>query len=62
MNEIHYDISAQVSKIEWGIIQEWRRLQSSGIGEVNLKILDGEFVDARFIKNISHEKLKEDQR
>ena len=40
-----YDISANVSKFEWYLIQEMRKLQEHGYGELNMTFVDSKCVN-----------------
>jgi len=47
MSEINYNMNVNVSKFEWRVIEELRKLQAHGYGDFALKYADHICVDFR---------------
>lgn len=47
MSEVNYDINVNVSRFEWRVIEELRKLQAHGYGDLTLKYADYICVDFR---------------
>jgi hypothetical protein len=58
MSEIQYSIDAKLSNYEWFMIREIRGLQAYGYGDVQMKCVDGTFVDFRVAQTQSREVLE----
>ena len=58
MPEVSYSIDAKISNFEWFLLRELRKLQSLGYGDIQMKCVDGTFVDFRCAQTHSREELE----
>jgi hypothetical protein len=59
---MNYDISANISKFEWHLLQEVRKLRERGYGEIYLEYYKGECVKLKPSPTTAPELLKELQK
>lgn len=45
-----YDVDARMSRFEWEVVQELRKLQNHGYGDLTLKCVGGIYVDMRVMQ------------
>jgi hypothetical protein len=62
MPEVFYSIDAKVSGFEWFLLRELRKLQALGYGDIQMKCVDGTFVDFRVAQTQSREMLEDLQK
>jgi hypothetical protein len=59
MPEVQYALDAKISNYEWFAIQEMRKLQQYGYGDIQMKCVNGIFTDFRVTKTNSRELLEQ---
>lgn len=58
MSDTIYNISTNISEFERYLIQEFRKLQTQGYGDMSLKVVDGLCVDLRIAPTHSRKELE----
>jgi hypothetical protein len=59
MPEVQYALDAKISEYEWFAIQEMRKLQQYGYGDISMKCVNGTFIDFRVSQTKSREILEQ---
>jgi hypothetical protein len=55
--KIIYSIDAKISQFEWMLLQEFRRLQEFGFGDISVKLFEGKVKELKCSKTIGGKDL-----